>query len=172
MKKYLLSILCTILLLSGCNYLDMVPEKDIETIESIFEQKTKVEQWWKALYSDLNILFASFKTNNAYTGADEFVTCQALYNAASHLALDGLKVANGQQMSQDPYGTIWNQMYIVIRRCNILLENIDKTYNISEEDREWWRADTKVLKAFIYFELIRHYGPICLVPQKCRWIWT
>ena len=91
MKKYLLSILCTILLLSGCNYLDMVPEKDIETIESIFEQKTKVEQWWKALYSDLNILFASFKTNNAYTGADEFVTCQALYNAASHLALDGLE---------------------------------------------------------------------------------
>ena len=166
MKKYLLSILCTILLLSGCNYLDMVPEKDIETIESIFEQKTKVEQWWKALYSDLNILFASFKTNNAYTGADEFVTCQALYNAASHLALDGLKVANGQQMSQDPYGTIWNQMYIVIRRCNILLENIDKTYNISEEDREWWQADTKVLKAFIYFELIRHYGPICLVPQN------
>lgn len=44
MKKYLLSILCGILLLPGCNYLDMVPEKDIETIESIFEQRTKVEE--------------------------------------------------------------------------------------------------------------------------------
>ncbi len=166
MKKYLLSILCTILLLSGCNYLDMVPEKDIETIESIFEQRSKVEQWWGALYSDLNRSFAGYKENIAYTGADEFVTCQALHNAASYLTLDGLKVADGQQMSQDPYGAIWNRMYITIRRCNILLENIDKTYNISDEDREWWRADSKVLKAFIYFELIRHYGPICLVPQN------
>ena len=43
MKKYLLSILCGILLLPGCNYLDMVPEKDIETVESLFEQRTKVE---------------------------------------------------------------------------------------------------------------------------------
>ena len=51
MKKYLLSILCGILLLPGCNYLDMVPEKDIETVESLFEQRTKVELWWKGLYA-------------------------------------------------------------------------------------------------------------------------
>ena len=43
MKKYLISILCGLFLLPGCDYLNMVPEKDIETIESIFEQRTKVE---------------------------------------------------------------------------------------------------------------------------------
>ena len=47
MKKYLLSILCGLFLLPGCNYLDMVPEKDIETIESVFEQRTKVEKQHK-----------------------------------------------------------------------------------------------------------------------------
>mgnify|MGYP000438843562 CR=1 FL=1 len=60
MKKYLLSILCGILLLPGCNYLDMVPEKDIETVESLFEQRTKVELWWKGLYAELNNIFAVF----------------------------------------------------------------------------------------------------------------
>ena len=70
MKKYLLSILCGILLLPGCNYLDMVPEKDIETIESIFEQRTKVESWWKGLYGGLNLLFSGFEDNIAYLGAD------------------------------------------------------------------------------------------------------
>lgn len=165
MKKYLLSILCGILLLPGCNYLDMVPEKDIETIESLFEQRTKVENWWKGLYSELNRIFADFGVNTAYLGADEFVTCQALYNSTLY-NLDGLKIADGLQMSQNPYGSIWYRMYVVIRNCNIFLENVDHTYNMSEEDRNWWKADVKAVKAYVYFELVRRYGPICLIPQN------
>ena len=165
MKKYLLSILCGILLLPGCNYLDMVPEKDIETIESLFEQRTKVENWWKGLYSELNRIFADFRVNTAYLGADEFVTCQALYNSTLY-NLDGLKIADGLQMSQNPYGSIWYRMYVVIRNCNIFLENVDHTYNMSEEDRNWWKADVKAVKAYVYFELVRRYGPICLIPQN------
>ena len=165
MKKYLLSILCAILLLPGCNYLNMVPEKDIETIESLFEQRTKVEFWWKGLYADLNFIFTDIRGNTAYMGADEFVTCQALYNSSTY-GLDGLKVADGQQMSQNPYGSIWYKMYVVIRNCNIFLENIDRTYNMSQDDRDWWKADVKALKAYIYFELVRRYGPICLIPQN------
>lgn len=165
MKKYLLSILCVIFLLPGCDYLDMVPEKDIETVESIFEQRSKVEVWWKGLYSELNNVFASIATNTSYMGADEFVTCQALYNSSLY-QLDGLKVADGQQMSQNPYGAIWYKMYTIIRNSNTFLENIDRTYNMTEEDRNWWKADVKAVKAFIYFELMRHYGPICLVPQN------
>jgi susD homolog len=143
----------------------MVPEKDIETIESLFEQRTKVENWWKGLYSELNMIFANFRVNVAYLGADEFVTCQALYSDAIY-NLDGLKVADGLQMSQNPYGSIWYRMYVIIRNCNIFLENVDRTYDMTEEDRNWWKADVKALKAYVYFELVRHYGPICLVPQN------
>ena len=165
MKKYLLSILCGILLLPGCNYLDMVPEKDIETVESLFEQRTKVELWWKGLYAELNNIFADFRVNTAYLGADEFVTCQALHSSTLY-NLDGLKIADGLQMSQNPYGSIWYRMYVVIRNCNIFLENVDHTYNMSEEDRNWWKADVKAVKAYVYFELVRRYGPICLFPQN------
>ena len=165
MKKYLLSILCGILLLPGCNYLDMVPEKDIETVESLFEQRTKVELWWKGLYAELNNIFADFRVNTAYLGADEFVTCQALHSSTLY-NLDGLKIADGLQMSQNPYGSIWYRMYVVIRNCNIFLENVDHTYNMCEEDRNWWKADVKAVKAYVYFELVRRYGPICLVPQN------
>ena len=165
MKKYLLSLLCGILLLPGCNYLDMVPEKDIETVESLFEQRTKVENWWKGLYSELNMIFANFRVNVAYLGSDEFVTCQALYNDATY-DLYGFKVADGLQMSQNPYGSIWYRMYVIIRNCNIFLENINRTYNMTDEDRNWWVADVKALKAYVYFELVRRYGPICLVPQN------
>lgn len=165
MKKYLISILCGIFLFQGCNYLDMVPEKDIETVESIFEQRAKVEAWWKGLYSDLTLVFTDIRSNTSYMGADEFVTCLALYNSDMY-SLDGLKVADGLQMSQRPYGSIWYKMYTIIRNANTFLENIHRTYNISDSDREWWQADVKAVKAFVYFELMRRYGPICLVPQN------
>lgn len=67
-------MLCVFFLFTGCNYLDMVPEKDIETIESLFEQRTKVESWWKGLYAELNLIFTDIQSNPAYMGADEFVT--------------------------------------------------------------------------------------------------
>ena len=71
----------------------MVPEKDIETVESLFEQRTKVELWWKGLYAELNNIFADFRVNTAYLGADEFVTCQALHSSTLY-NLDGLKIAD------------------------------------------------------------------------------
>lgn len=165
MKKYLLSFFAGLLLFGGCNYLDRVPEKDIETIESVFEQRTKVELWWKGLYAELNTILADVSLNTAYLGSDEFVTCQALYNSTMY-NLDGLKIADGQQTSQNPLGSVWYKMYVVIRNCNTFLENIDRTLNISEADRKWWKADVKAVKAFTYFELVRRYGPICLVPQN------
>ena len=165
MRKYLLSIFCAILLLPGCSYLDAVPEKDIETIESIFEQRTKVEMWWKALYSDVSEFYTDICTNIAYMGADEFVTCEALYNTSSY-PMEGLKVAAGQQMSQKPYGSVWGFYYQVIRRCNIFIDKIDGTYNMEQAERDMWKADVKALKAFVYFDLMRHYGPICLVPEN------
>ncbi len=165
MRKYLLSILCAILLLPGCSYLDAVPEKDIETIETVFEQRTKAEEWWKTLYSDVSTTYTDFLTNPGFMGADEFITCLHLYNS-SLFPMDGLKVAAGQQMSQAPYGATWASYYQVIRRCNIFLENIDNTYNMDDQERNAWKADVKALKAFVYFDLMRRYGPICLVPQN------
>lgn len=164
MKKYLLSILCGLFLLSGCDYLDMVPEKDIETIESIFEQRTKVEGWWLGLYSDLTTVLLNSNKNLALSGSDEFTPSPVLYTT-THV-LPGFLVANGQQMSQDPYGNIWLSMYQLIRKANVFIDNVDNTYNMTKEEKAWWKADVKALKAYIYFELLRTYGPICLIPQN------
>ena len=132
------------LLLTGCDYLNRVPEKDIETVESLFEQRTKAESWWKGLYGEVNTVLTSLTNNTSFLGADEFVTCQALYNSTT-FRLDGLKVADGLQMSQSPYGSLWYKMYTVIRNANTFLENIDNTYNITDEDREWWKAESVYL---------------------------
>ena len=64
MRKHLLYILCGMLLLTGCDYLNRVPEKDIETVESLFEQRTKAESWWKGPLSSSFIEHAEKDNNN------------------------------------------------------------------------------------------------------------
>lgn len=161
MKKLIISIFCLVsITFSSCNYLDMVPEKDIETIESIFEQRESVEKYWTSLYGDFHMIIGSPLINPSFVGADEYIASQIMYERDRNLP--GLHIANGLQMSQEPYAPIWGVMYQIIRRCNIFLENIHRAYNLTEQDKNWWIADVKTLKAQIYFELMRHYGPIIM----------
>ena len=160
--KYLLSIICAVILFTGCNYLNMVPENDIETIETIFERRNNAQDWWKGLHGQMVDLFSNIATNTSFVGTDEFVACEYMRNRG----WDAFKIPEGQQMSQSPYGATWRTSYIIIRNCNTFLENIDNVYNMEDWEKQQWKADVWALKAYIYFELVRRYGPIVLVPEN------
>ena len=160
--KYLLSIISAVVLFTGCNYLDMVPEKDIETIETVFERRNNAEEWWKGLHGQMAELFSNIVTNTAFVGTDEFVACESMRNRG----WDAFKIPEGQQMSQAPYGATWGKSYVIIRNCNTFLENIDHVYNMEDWEKQQWKADVWALKAYMYFELVRRYGPIALVPEN------
>ena len=70
MKHLLYSFLLFSLLFAGCDYLDMVPEKDIETVESIFEMRSNAEKWMAGAYTGVEGLIASYRQNVSYFGAD------------------------------------------------------------------------------------------------------
>ena len=160
--KYLLSILISVLLFTGCKYLDMVPEKDIETVETVFERRVNAQEWWKGLYGQMIKLFSTIASNTSFVGSDEFVTCEIMRNKG----WAAFKIPEGQQMSQSPYGATWGTSYIIIRNCNTFLENIDNVYNMEDWEKQQWKADVQALKAYMYFELVRRYGPIALVPEN------
>ena len=56
--------------------------------------------------------------------------------------------------------------YAIIRYCNIFFEEIDGVFNMPDDEKALWVAELKALKAQIYFELMRRYGPIVLVPEN------
>lgn len=167
------------MLLFACSdYLNMTPEKDIDTIETIFEQRTSADSWLAGIYGLTTMLMANICDNVAYLGADELVTCNRLRNAAGgkgKYEYPGFKISDGLQMSQAPYDNLWEEgginnyyssFYELIRSCNIFIENIDNVYNMLTSEKRQWKAEVKALKAFIYFELVRRYGPIVLVPDN------
>lgn len=73
MKHIVLKFLIASLVFVGCDYLDMVPEKDIETVESIFEQRANADEWIAGVYAEVALAVANFAENEAFLGGDEFV---------------------------------------------------------------------------------------------------
>lgn len=170
MKRYVLHILVcvSIMTLLGCSrWLDVVPEEDIETIETEFEKREKAEQWLKTCYSFMVKYAAESAANPAYLGADEFCghnfVRKNLQSSAS-----ALFIGDGSQMTLEPYCNVWHQQryFAAIRYCNIFIENIFNVYDMNEEEKKIWAAEVKAVKAFYYFDLMRRYGPIVLIDEN------
>lgn len=174
MKKHRLHSLIVLgsLFCAGCsNWLDVVPENDVETIETQFEKREDAEKWLKTCYISLTVNEAEATTyhtstgNPAYLGADEF--CGGEYARKTDV-LSSLFIGDGLQMGQDPYANVWHkqQHYAAIRYCNIFIDKIDGVYDMKEEEKKIWKAEVQAVKAFYYFDLMRRYGPIVLVPEN------
>lgn len=176
MKRLLHSFILVFFIMAEvrCDYLDMVPEKDIQTIETIFEKREDAETWLKTCYSAYRYNFGTVTFDPSFLGTDELVTGQyARRVAQGQNFYSGVFIADGRQMSQTPYGTLllddyqWRiSMYTYINYCNIFLENIGNVYNMPNEEKALWAAEIKTLKAHIYYELMRRYGPIVLVDKN------
>lgn len=177
--KQLLSILSvSLFLLLGCDeFLDIVPEEDMTTLNSIFETRDQASDWLMSCYTFLQDPIPSFMNNEAFIGSDELVAGD--YQRSGTYDWIGLHISSGLQNSLDPYGDIWSKkkisgttiagrtdFYTGINLCNIFIDKIDQVYNMESTEKKEWKAEVKALKAYLYFELARRYGPIILVPHN------
>lgn len=102
-------------------------------METIFERRRSAENWLIGVYASVAPPMTDFSTNPIFLGTDEVVMCELLRNASTNgvVQYPGSKVAQGLQMSQSPYGNIWDKgaladrggeycsMYENIRNCNV-----------------------------------------------------
>ena len=178
-NKILVLILNLIFINLGCsNYLDLVPEKDIETIESIFEIKASAEKFYYSCFDAVRTQVFKWEANSdpSMIGGGEYAISEyckesdavpGLYKSAA--------VVEGLQNTTSPYVNRWamdvdgsgaGSIYACIRNCNIFIENIDKVNNMTLAEKATWKAEIMATKAFYYLELIKQYGPIVLVPNN------
>ena len=55
-------------------------------------------------------------------------------------------------------GDYWVRYWEAIRRCAVFITRIDNATVTNEEDRQRWKAEAHVLRAFYYSELLRWFG--------------
>jgi len=146
---------------SSCNYLDIVPD-NVGTLEYAFRNRNEAENYLFGCYSTMQRL-SDVIHNPGFTTSAEVVypMLETQFFDAS-----GFNLIRGTQNSSSPVLSQWGNMYRAIRRCNIMLENIDQPIDLKEPEKRRWIAETKFLKAYYHYYLIRMYGPVILIDEN------
>lgn len=151
--KYILITLISSLLLSSCNYLDIVPDER-PTIKDTYQNVAAARRY---LYSCYSALPDSRKSESVdkFSAAEiinvieknEWIIFPRGYYSPTYLSL-----------TEAYYNTLWNG----IRQCHSFLSVVDYTPDILPEDLQYFKAEATFLIAYYHFLLLRAYGPIVI----------
>lgn len=162
MKK-LQIIFVLALMLTSCNYLDIVPD-NIATIDKAFNMRNTAERFLYTCYSYMPSN-GNFSGNPAFTIGDEFWLPERNSTPAWN-------IARGNQKVNDPYMNFWQgrqggkDLYEGIRQCNVFLTNISRVPDMDDTEKERWKGEVMFLKAYYHFCLLRMFGPIPLIKEN------
>lgn len=174
-KIFFAAIACSLLVLA------------MTTTSSCKKLETEPKDWFGAdlVFDTLDRLgtVAAFNLNDLYN---------YLPNGFNRISSDFLDAASGDAIpsrnntlveyytnrrisvvnNPDPY---WANSYYGIRRTNIFMQNIGNvpivqtdsaTTAAAKLNRQYWRAEARFIRCFMYFELLKRYGGVPLIGDK------
>ncbi|WP_255496070.1 RagB/SusD family nutrient uptake outer membrane protein [Mucilaginibacter sp. FT3.2] len=144
-------------------YLDVTPD-NVGTIDYAFRNRNEAENYLFTCYATLQQLIYP-QNNPGFTTSAEIVFPNDLTDFQG-IDPTGFNLIRGTQSSANPGLNYWDganggqAMFRSIRRCNTMLENIDKPVDLSADEKKRWIAEVKFLKAYYHFILFRLYGAV------------
>jgi hypothetical protein len=160
-KFNILFVLGIMVLPISCNYLDIVPE-NVSTVEDMFSDRYAAEKSLASCYWALPRTGGDQGSNPAIFGSMEMIVNR------EYRTWTGMALALGESSAVSPLMNYWNSgsddvrsVYAGIRDCNTFLDNIENVKDLSRYDKDRMIAEVKLLKAYMHFQLICFYGPVC-----------
>jgi hypothetical protein len=158
MKNIRLLILSITILLSanGCNdKLDLLPN-DFLVPQNYFNNKNDLNSSLTSVYNALNeqATYSDFY-QYMYSGTDESIINTRL----TENAVPSTYTANANSVY---IAGLWTTLYEAINRANLLLENIDKPKDVTDNERNIIKGEAIFLRAYYYFLLTQWFGDIPL----------
>lgn len=170
-KLYILIAITIISSTWGCkDYLNIDRYFDDEfNIDSVFTNKRYMEAYmWGAaamFHDEADMVRANYTPGVLATdeGFNNFRVSNNVYH--------GLDFSAGF-INPDFYGqgspnlNQWGHYYKIIRKCNNILNNIDKPRDMSNSDRNYIEGYTRFIRAYAYYNLIIDFGPPILLGDE------
>lgn len=159
MKKYIYHIPIVFLFFvttTACNFLDIVPD-EIGTEEDAFKDTRAAERYLYACYSYIPNPRSGTSSLDLLTG-DEVVT------AFEHETFANFP--KGNYTANNPVISYWSTLFMGIKQCYILKNNIHKVPAMPEADKKDYMAQADFLIAYYHYLLLRCYGPIILIKEE------
>ncbi|GGF38095.1 RagB/SusD family nutrient uptake outer membrane protein [Echinicola rosea] len=173
-KKILYTVLllvCGTGLISSCNddYLDSSQYfKDRLTEEKVFQSKVYSEEWLANVFEELGGINADVAskgiTPHNFADGMYYGDRDSDYDPSKdELSYNMFKM--GEYTENDKQGT-WTRCYRGIRNASTFIHNIYMNTEMSAKEKEDYRGQARFARAYLYWLLLRKYGPIPLLPDE------
>lgn len=161
MKKILFPIALLAVIFTSCknSYLDVKPTSSI-TAGNFYHTQLDIQQALNGVYAslrdwpvDIYLYLSEIRTNNFY----------AVFEDGQR---DWFDINNYQVAPND--GTVhdtWQSLYQMVNRANEILAHIDAVKFDDPALKTQYKAETRFLRAFAYFQLVRLWGNVPLVTK-------
>lgn len=145
-------------LLAGCSQLDLVPVSQ-RSVASFYQTPTQVNQALMGAYNGLR--HAQVRQQYSY-----MLTESRSDNAFQSLDYNDGNTSRFTETSLLPIlYTAWSDFYNKIQFCNKILEEMVKI-EIPEAEARQYEGEAKFIRALLYFDLVRLWGPVPLVTTS------
>ncbi|MDY3841487.1 MAG: RagB/SusD family nutrient uptake outer membrane protein [Prevotella sp.] len=165
-KLWMAAGLLSIMGLSACNdYLEVVPDDGNAELSMAFNLRSTAIRYLGTCYSFMPSDGVP-GSDPAQLGGDEYCDLFERVTSTTRVPKTMTYIARGYQNSSSVYANDWNNMYVGIRDCDILIDNVDQVPDMEQSEKDQWKAEAKFLKAYYHFHLIRKWGAIPLVRKS------
>ncbi|WP_083714554.1 RagB/SusD family nutrient uptake outer membrane protein [Bacteroides bouchesdurhonensis] len=153
--------LCTCFIQS-CNYLDIDQYiNDMQSLDTVFQKKGLTEQFLYNVYSYLPSPGQTWDGDNPKS--IPWILCA---DEAFNVEPNGVNnFCNNIFTSNNKEFTKWKRYYEGIRNASIFIKRAPECKELNTIQLREYIGEAQFLKAYFYFELMKQYGPICLVPE-------
>jgi len=152
-------VVATIPIFHSCDFLN-VNDYFNETLkyDSIFANKQNFDRYlWRipTYFADEGNMFAALGS----FACDEGFSLTSDYSAIQYV-LGNITPTNVGSMAK------WDNMYLIIRKANTMLANIDKVPDMTAWDRRDALGYIYFMRGYAYYQLLMQYGPIVLLGDE------
>ncbi|MDR1668204.1 MAG: RagB/SusD family nutrient uptake outer membrane protein [Bacteroidales bacterium] len=160
------SLTGTLVLSPSCHFLDIDPYiTDLFTLDTVFAKRAYAQRYLFNIYSYL-IDDGSQIANQGRAQPWVAITDEALftYNSSSH---SYNYFANNRILSDNIYTfNRWTEFYEGIRKATTFIRRIQECEEATDMERSQWTGEALFVKAMLYFELMKEWGPVPIVPDE------
>jgi hypothetical protein len=170
---FMLTVFGAGLMASCSDYLDSDKYfKDRTTLESVFTDRTRTEEWLAYAFSFLNGPCADM-VSKAGAGGSPHTFDDTMYfgdrdvkfdpGNASDLSYNRFRLG---EYSENEYSDVWPRCYKGIYQASVFIHNIDMNPTFTPEEKLDYKGQARFVRAYFYWLLLRKYGPVPIMPDE------
>lgn len=154
-----LLIAFSVVTFASCNYLDIVPPETPD-FDDTMKDRDATLGFLYSCYTGIPSIYFDWLCRY-YDASDEFVKPQLYGHREQYI--------NYNQMTPSSHAEFgpWVDCYNNLGQCHLFMKYIDvlQPVNVTQTDKERWKAEIRFLQAYYHMELLNAYGPIPIIDH-------